>query len=872
MASHGLAPALALLLAPGLVLAESGRCPDGSGWLSPASVPMPSYRLLDEAPKFAFPGTPAEYTAFNGQTHLLTVFEGAHTALLLPPQWLAPVGMDEDEIRNLLELADLAYLHFSDLLGAEPQGDGKLTMAVVPETCGVGCALLGRKAQEYRASPTFLQQVRAQLAQGALHSTIIHEFAHNFDLFHPYLAFWNEDPVHAFTSFADRYLEVFARSGRPRLDPDELLEGFVRQFHWRYVNETGASFETCMLGDQPCEGLEALNRNRIWAGLWFRFAALHGPAAVRRAMGSLLEQLGQTRAKREPPADTVAERNDRTLRAMAAGAGLNIGCYLETWKWQASAELLAELEATWGTYNPFCEDADGDGFSPVQGDCDDADPAVAPGASEVVDGRDTSCSGFVDDVLRGGNLALQSDLGVPGRFQDSLSASVVAGPLTLPPGERLLFNLCAEGGAMTIDLEGSAGSASTRLAREGDCVLEGLTPAPGESLQLTLTAQDGQPEYRLTLITTPAWPRSFAEPFPPADAGGSAQLRTRVASLTDALGAPDELRHFVAGLGWVAASPFAFDSAVGLPQGLAMGARSAYRSQAYFQGVPVTGPSARARFRVGQLAPVMARALWYDRSRNGHGFDFQRVSGDTWFLVFYTYEADGTPTWYAAAGTLQDGQFQADSNGLAYITYDSARQPPQQVDPTRSGSVGLDFRPEALASACDDGVERGDAYQLAAFTWQLDGEAGLWCVEPIQIAAGRPLPDASGQWFAGAADDGWGLMLHHAGLGQVAALVAFVYDSQGLPRWSLGVSEAFSLAGGEVPMHRFQGYCRTCAPVALISSPAGTVRWLLTQPASVPDAGNQAEVDLHLGAGLGSWQRPFVQVQLLGEPAAPWLP
>ncbi|MFT4624490.1 MAG: hypothetical protein ACI8PZ_003149 [Myxococcota bacterium] len=41
-------------------------------------------------------------------------------------------------------------------------------------------------------------------------------------------------------------------------------------------------------------------------------------------------------------------------------------------------------------------DGDGDGWTPCDGDCDDTDPAAAPGLQEVCDGRDTDCDGRVD--------------------------------------------------------------------------------------------------------------------------------------------------------------------------------------------------------------------------------------------------------------------------------------------------------------------------------------------------------------------------------------------------------------------------------------------------------------------------------------------
>ena len=42
-------------------------------------------------------------------------------------------------------------------------------------------------------------------------------------------------------------------------------------------------------------------------------------------------------------------------------------------------------------------DDDGDGFSDCQGDCNDANPAVHPGAAEICDGLDNDCNGVIDE-------------------------------------------------------------------------------------------------------------------------------------------------------------------------------------------------------------------------------------------------------------------------------------------------------------------------------------------------------------------------------------------------------------------------------------------------------------------------------------------
>jgi hypothetical protein len=71
-------------------------------------------------------------------------------------------------------------------------------------------------------------------------------------------------------------------------------------------------------------------------------------------------------------------------------------------------------------------DADGDGFSPAQGDCDDNDFTTYPGAPEMCDGRDNNCDGVIDAGRWGWRVPADM-LNAPSLAQDALGNTFVAG-------------------------------------------------------------------------------------------------------------------------------------------------------------------------------------------------------------------------------------------------------------------------------------------------------------------------------------------------------------------------------------------------------------------------------------------------------------
>gem|GEM_PF-1935242 len=299
---------------------------------------------------------------------------------------------------ELVDQADFLYESFKELSGTEPLGSGPLRIAFV-DNCGAGCGYVGYKGVELQP---YFASGGVWFARGDipdLYGYMAHEMTHNFDRWSSYVM-CGPDIAHAWTSFMDVYVVAAnqqgatpnSNSGRG-YSPAELLKKRVDEFFQPYLNAVGASWSTCVR-DGTCTNINPVTTQ---GGFVARLAQIIGPAATRGALVELRD--AATNRGLKPGTMTPEQKNDLLLECFSRGAQTNLACLVAPLNWTISHGMQSQLDALFGTNNAVCNDADGDGYTPLQGDLNDAQADIHPGAVEVVNGIDDDCSGVIDDIL-----------------------------------------------------------------------------------------------------------------------------------------------------------------------------------------------------------------------------------------------------------------------------------------------------------------------------------------------------------------------------------------------------------------------------------------------------------------------------------------
>lgn len=161
--------------------------------------------------------------------------------------------------------------------------------------------------------------------------------------------------------------------------------------------------------------------------------------------------------------------------------------------------------------------------------------------------------------------------------------------------------------------------------------------------------------------------------------------------------------------------------------------------------------------------------LWWNPNESGWGITLADHETDM-FAVWYTYKADGSPTWFVVpGGTFTENRRRF--SGDAYQTTGPAYDAPYSSRPvtvTRVGSVSFDFAPPGLAAGA------------ALFTYNINGVSGTKQIErqPFGNAPANWGTDLTDLWW-NPAESGWGFSINQHGTNVFA--IWYTYDAAGQP-------------------------------------------------------------------------------------------
>ncbi len=181
------------------------------------------------------------------------------------------------------------------------------------------------------------------------------------------------------------------------------------------------------------------------------------------------------------------------------------------------------------------------------------------------------------------------------------------------------------------------------------------------------------------------------------------------------------------------------------------------------------------------IGVVPRSGIWYNPARNGHGADIQ-MAGDNLLVVWYTYNTDGSPTWYLSTGPYQQDW----SAPLLKVQWDHT------TNTTESQEVGrlmLNFT---------------DA-RNTTFAWDILGESGQEDFRYFQFSNDDTINQKTGTYYD-INNPGWGVSINTQGQRQVA--VAYYYDEAGNPRWAIGNGSNNKVS--MIEMLSVTGFCPGC--------------------------------------------------------------
>ena len=230
------------------------------------------------------------------------------------------------------------------------------------------------------------------------------------------------------------------------------------------------------------------------------------------------------------------------------------------------------------------------------------------------------------------------------------------------------------------------------------------------------------------------------------------------------------------------------------------------------------------------------RGLWFNPLRSGHGMDVQ-TSGSNMYVLWYTYNSDGSPHWYLAVGPKSE-QWSGDLNQHTW------NHETREVEIETVGTVSMNFH---------------DA-RNATMTWQIGENSGEEPFQYFNFSNEATVHNFTGTYYD-PQDIGWGMTLDSQGGSQVALI--YYYDQSGQSRWAIGTTSNSQQSNFVVSS--YQGFCTGCE---LVEPQGQVIGELSLQAANDWYQNRQLTIDLDIKypGDTQSWTAESLSFEALSDP------
>lgn len=360
----------------------------------------------------------------------------------------AESNIAKEQIINYLLYSDFIFESYSEIFGWSvlPSGPAHNSHAC-GDIGGAGTGSGGTFMNTYTLAYTGRDSIRVEDFKWS-----VHEYVHLWDFRgSAWISSW--DAAHTLTDAMQPIVDSVLGTGGvmtswggdqaalSALPPTFVFNHYFRVALNRYLSHPELNWESISSTEFAATAYEDINIPEhketmlVPAGLLMSLFNMHGAEGLRSIFLEIDDVLLKNPQWLDGFGYSITDQELRAnnfMKAVADSLQLDVSDYFEYWKYP-----IAGLDDYMAQYplSDKINDGDGDGFSPLHGDLDDADSSVFPYAPELLDGKDNNQDGLVDENVyteAAGDVDVQ---------EVTLPASIIASISDLEDEDTFQFTL-----------------------------------------------------------------------------------------------------------------------------------------------------------------------------------------------------------------------------------------------------------------------------------------------------------------------------------------------------------------------------------------------------------------------------------------------